>query len=176
MSNSKLNLLEKIQWLDWGTLCIGAKGLPDVTVDPADISDYACSQINEVDEANDVFISIAELAYCDAISDETLKHLERLAEWDNIDIHLSARKWRLVAFMKILDDLNDDHIYQLLDLNIFWNQWKGSDTPDVVQGVGNNMNPSEFYSMDNFKEVMLKNKKWIDKEIYAINIAMKQLY
>ena len=174
MSNSKLNLLEKLQWLDWGTLYIGAKGLPDVTVDPADISDYACSQINEVDEANDVFISIAELAYCDAISDETLKHLERLAEWDNIDIHLSVRKWRLVAFMKILNDLNDDYIYALLDLNSFWNQWEGSDTPDVVQGVGNNMNPSEFYSLDNFKEVMLKNKKWIDDEINAINIAIKQ--
>lgn len=76
--------------------------------------------------------------------------------------------------MKISDDLNNDHIYQLLDLNIFWNQWKGSDTPDVVQGVGNNMNPSEFYSLDNFKEVMLKNKRWIDDEINAINIAMKQ--
>jgi len=174
MSNSKLNLLKKLQWLEWGTLYMGAKGLPDVTVDPADISDYACSQINEVDGANDVFISVAELAYCDAISDETLKHLERLAEWDNIDIQLSARKWRLVAFMKLLDDLNDDYIYALLDLNSFWNQWRGSDTPDVVQGVGNNMNPSEFYSMDNFKEVMLKNKKWIDEETNAINIAMKQ--
>lgn len=173
MSNRKLNLLKKLQWLDWGTLCIGVKGLPGVSIDPADISDYACSQINEVDEASDVFISVAELAYCDEISDETLKHLERLAEWHNIDIHLSARKWRLVAFMKLLDNLNDDYIYALLDLNSFWNQWEGNDTPDVVQGLGNNMNPSEFYSMDNFKEVMLKNKKWIDDETNAINIAMK---
>ena len=174
MNNSKLNLLKKLQWLDWGTLCIGVKGLPGVSIDPADISDYACSNINEVDETNDVFISVAELAYCDEISDETLKHLERLAEWYNIDIHLSARKWRLVAFMELLDNLNDDYIYALLDLNSFWNQWEGNDTPDVVQGLGNDMNPSEFYSMDNLKEVMLKNKKWIDDETNAINIAMKQ--
>ena len=174
MSNSKLTLLKKLQWLDWGTLFIGVKGLPGVSIDPADISDYACSKINEVDEGNVVFISIAELAYCDEISDEALKNLERLLDWDNIDIHLSARKWRLVAFMTLMENLNDDYIYALLDLNSFWNQWEGNDTPDVVQGLGNDMNPSEFYSMDNLKEVMLKNKKWIDDETNAINIAMKQ--
>lgn len=172
MNNSKLNLLKKLQWLDWGTLFIGVKGLPGVSTDPTDISDYACNKINEVEEENDVFISVAELAYCDEISDETIKHLERLAEWENIDIHLSVRKWRLVAFIILLENLNDDYIYALLDLNDFWNKWEGNDTPDIVQGVGNNMNPSEFYSMDNFKEVMFKNKKWINEEINAINKTM----
>ncbi|WJV51930.1 DUF2247 family protein [Prodigiosinella aquatilis] len=82
-----------------------------------------------------------------------------------IDLKLSRRKWRYLALCLMMQELPDDCVYGLLKLNEFWMLW-GEDvgSPNIVQGVGNNISPTEYYSDEQYQLTIKNHQEWLEKE------------
>lgn len=92
-----------------------------------------------------------------------------LCEQQRVDLSLSRKKWLIFSLKVLIDQLPSDSLYGPLRLNEFWNEWGGPDgEPNVIQGVNNQMGPSEFYSDENLKNIVSEHKSWLESELKKI--------
>ncbi|MBD1226991.1 MULTISPECIES: DUF2247 family protein [Morganellaceae] len=167
MMNDMYLLAKKMELLDWGMIFLGAKGNPVGRLSAPNISEFACNELTKLDLSDSILVEVSEAAFCTEINREVIDSLEVICDKKNINIQLSERKWRYVAlYILLLNELPDDYVYGLLKLNEFWNLWGDSvDSPNIVQGVGNNLSPTEYYSDENYHLLIEKHRNWLDREI-----------
>lgn len=74
--------------------------------------------------------------------------------------------WRVVLLQKTLSDLSKDAMNGLLELTEFWSNFGfPADSPHVVQGLGNDIPPNEYYTQENFEKLLQRHRKWLKQEI-----------
>ncbi|MET3448157.1 DUF2247 family protein [Ralstonia sp. 1138] len=110
---------------------------------------------------------IAELSlFNDAQLEDGRRNVARICEMRNIDMDSAKRKWRAVALEDLLSRLGADPVYDLIALGEFWTDWgSATDSPYVVQGVGNTLTSEEYYTEHNLDEALSRHREWLKAEI-----------
>lgn len=166
MIEKLFSLSNQLNITDWGVILLGARGTPVGKLPASDISYFACQKIAMPDLKESLLTAISEVAFCTEVTDEVIHYLEIICNEENVDLQVSGRKWRCVALSLLLESLPSDYVYGLIGLNDFWNEWGGDvNSPNIVQGVGNNISPSEYYTMDNYRLLVNNHQKWLNEEL-----------
>lgn len=159
-------LSNQLNMTDWGMILLGAQGTPAGKLPAPEISDFACQKIAMSDIKESLLPAISEVAFCTSVTDEIISYLEFICNEENVDLQISGRKWRYVALSLLLENLPNDYVYGSIELNDFWNEWgEAINSPNIVQGVGNNISPSEYYTADNYLLLINKHQQWLNEEL-----------
>lgn len=78
---------------------------------------------------------------------------------------IAKKKWLLAELSVLLDSLNTDPVYALIELSDFWIKWGYEDCPHIFQGVNNCMAPDDYYTDKNYESIFRKNLNWLNEEI-----------
>ncbi|MCC8458033.1 DUF2247 family protein [Photorhabdus aegyptia] len=173
MINEMYFLANQMGLIDWGMIFLGAKGNPAGRLSASNISEFACSELSKLDMTDALLTEVSEVAFCTEITDELINNLETICDKKNVNLELSERKWKCIALYSLLfKELPDDYVYGLLKLNEFWTLWGNSvDSPNIVQGVGNNFSPYEYYSEENYHSSIENHRNWLDMEIEQLRLG-----
>lgn len=166
MTDKLFLMANQMKLVDWGMIFLGACGIASGKLSASEISSFACNEFAKPDGVKDVLLTaISEVAFCSDITDEVMDYLRFICDEENIDLKLSSRKWRYLALCLTMQELPDDCVYGLLKLNEFWRLWgEDAETPNIIQGVGNNISPTEYYTDEQYKLVIKHHQEWLKKE------------
>ncbi|ERT10417.1 DUF2247 family protein [Photorhabdus temperata] len=172
MINEMYSLANQMGLIDWGMIFLGAKGNPAGHLSASNISEFACSELSKLDMTDALLTEVSEAAFCTEITGELINNLEVICDKKNVSLQLSERKWKCIAlYFLLFKELPDDYVYALLKLNEFWVLWGDSvDSPNIVQSVGNNLSPSEYYSEENYHSLIKEHHNWLDREIEQLRL------
>lgn len=166
MINNIFLMAKRMGLADWGMVYLGAQGTPMGKLSSNEVSSFACNELAKPDGVKDILLTaISEVAFCSEVTDEVVSYLRLICDEEHIDLNLSSRKWRYLSLKLVMDELPDDCVYGLLKLNEFWMLW-GEDvgSPNIVQGVGNNISPTEYYSDEQYQLTIKNHQEWLEKE------------
>jgi len=154
--------------VSWGTLLLGLEGpgkfLPVLTL--KDVDSFATGLLKSSMDSDE---SVAVLVAVESGSEETHAVLRRLAAMENCSVERELRKWRVVLLKEAMSCLPSDPLYGLLALTEFWERFDyPPDSPHVVQGRGNAISPSDYYSEWNYRTLVQKHVEWIGAETAAL--------
>jgi hypothetical protein len=148
----------------WATVRAGWEGVGRLgrQLTAADLEAFACQ---ELEHACGTRPEIAEL--CAGADEETIGvALARLAP--NIPSR-AIRTWRAFQLTQLLKELPESPVDGLSELTAFWNALDfPQDMPHVVQGLGNDITPNEYYTQENYRYLVDRHKAWLRSEIAAI--------
>lgn len=156
--------------VNWRTLLVGLEGPgkhpPTITL--GDVSAFASEQhaTRTTAESEDV---VAVLVASSDDAGEAREILQRLAEKEESDPERELRKWRLVLLRQAMMDLPADPLYGLIALTEFWERFDfPADSPHVVQGRGNRLDPSAYYTKENYLALVQKHRDWAHREATSL--------
>lgn len=169
MSAALQNFKRKFQ-VSWTTLLAGWRGLGQLgrLVTTPDIAQFALEQLESTPGGNP---ALAELATAsEAETGQVDRYLVQLASAAKKDYQTEVRKWTIILLEKQLEELPNDPLYGLLQLTEFWAALDFPDySPHEVQGKGNGLSPSEYYSQENYAKAVEEHKRWIEQE--SLNLS-----
>lgn len=155
--------------ITWKTIFIGFTGgaFLQKQITKSDISEYL---VYKLDITEDNYLPFSELLSVEKNDNDFYFLLESYAKSDMSDDNLQVRKWRTVIVKEALEKLpKDDFTEGLFDLMDLWvSLGMPKDCPHIIQGRGNNLSPSEFYTMEQYLTAIENNKKWLANEIEVI--------
>jgi hypothetical protein len=167
MIESLIKKFDNLSLIDWGVIFYGFKGVPELNdrLDASYIANHAFSKLNSEDE--ELTTSLVALTSAPLLgTNEVAVILENICTKKNVDLKLSLRKWRFVLLEELLDDLPEDPIYALIEITEFWLSWDNpSDKPHIIQGLDSDLTPHQYYTLDNFKEILRSHRQWMTDEI-----------
>lgn len=145
--------------ITWRLLC---KGILKKQLAVEDVVEYA---IEQLEKGNDR-MEICELAGSDGDTNDLLDIMYDLADEENSQDELEDRKLRAVILSKYLKQRNSNCIDGLMELTDLWIELGcPNDSPHIIQGKDNQINPIEYYTDDNYNYLFEKNEKWLKNEI-----------
>ncbi len=169
MTDLTLQRLQDYGLIDWGVLFQGFLSLPgsNLRIKASEISDFAATQLETIDEEDETYSIVVELASANYCSDgEITSLLRKICAKKKIDLETALRKWRVVLLIETLDNLQGNPLYALIDLTTFWTNWNNpADSPHTIQGVGNEIAPNEYYSLENLNKITERHRLWISQEL-----------
>lgn len=170
MINNIFLFANQLGIIDWGMILFAVQGTPAGKLPAEKISEYACQELAKGDFDDSQLTEMSELAYCNEITTDTLNYVKTICENKKIDLLNSWRKLTCLALYVSLKELPDNYIYGLIKLNEFWILWGNiPDSPNQIQGVGNMLTPSEYYTEDNYQKLIKKHKKWLSENLKNFN-------
>lgn len=171
-------LFEKIKRLnldDFGILYTGYIGIPEYgCLENTTVNEYVVDYFDKYFDQS-ISDSLMELLLIDEDTprSEVTNLLGEVVDILKIDISVSTRKWLLICLDMLLNNINQDPIYGLLELSNFWMAWgQPKDSPHNIQGVNNEISVSDYYTLDNYELMIRKNREWLNYELekYSLNI------
>jgi hypothetical protein len=174
MKNNLFQLLSEKGILDWSVIHMGLSGLLRETLGPPDINlikELASHDLAQADDSDEIE-SLAYLAsLSNLIDDEAKTMIENLSDCERSSA-LAIRKLRAADLDFLLKTEAIDSVYGLLGLTNFWTKWGSPDNPPhVIQGVGNDLNPAEYFTDAHFAEAIKKHKVWLANEYASFSVA-----
>lgn len=162
----KFLMANQMKLIDWGIIFLGACGIASGKLSASEISGFACNELAKPEGVKDILLTaISEVAFCSDINEEVIGYLKFIYDEESIDLKLSSRKLRYLALCLTMQELPDDCVYSLLKLNEFWQVWgDDAETPNIIQGVGNNISPTEYYTDEQYKVAIKQHQEWLKKE------------
>jgi hypothetical protein len=163
LDDFKLNNLK----INWMTILIGWEGPgkfePQLT--PKEVINFALDQ-SEIDTREYVLM----LASCNENEVEEIGVLIRkLTERENVTRENELRKWRVLIVKQALMKVKQEPLYGLIELTELWDKFGFPiDSPHIIQGLRNNISPVDYYSEENFSQIIECHKKWVDHEFESI--------
>lgn len=155
--------------LNWETILIGLEGpgkFP-AQIMPKDVVAYAIDLILQDDNQSDNIWVLAGLNEID--KSEIKKLVQELANSEKIVREVELDKWKVMILGKVLNELSNEPIYDLIKLTEFWERFDfPADNPHVVQGVGNNISPEDYYTKENYDIIINSHKKWIERKLTQV--------
>lgn len=150
---------------NWTTLEVGTsgRGLPSPMLWPGEAMELAY----RLDPPADNLDAYTELLSAD-VGDraEIIAALGRLSESEGVDRGPEVRKWRLLEVRRQLRELPNDPIQALVALTELWAAWGyPSDSPHVVQGLGNDMRPEAYFTSENLEALVTLHRNWVLDEL-----------
>lgn len=161
----KLEEFKKLGFnITWKLLDIGFKGSTYFSdeLSTAEILDYAISKMDTSDDSDVIDLACEYADNVESID----KYLKKLAKIENSNYDIELRKWQVVYVSKAMPEPNSDFINALVELGDLWAKLGyPEDSPHVVQGRNNNISPAQYYTQENFTDLLNKNKEWVIKNI-----------
>ena len=124
----------------------------------ADVADYACRQLDQPGDAQDV------TSLCITTDAEEIgAALARLAPAVS---DRAIRTWRAFLLTRLLAGLPESPIAGLSELTSFWSALGfPAGMPHVVQGRGNDISPVDYYTEQNYRQIIDRHRDWLSAEI-----------
>jgi hypothetical protein len=158
--------------ITWATVRAGWEGIGSLgrQLTAGDVSAFSCQQLEHANA--DVLADIAEL--CAGTDEDNIDGiLRRLAP---TICSLELRKWRVLLLTQVMKRLPESPVDGLAELTAFWNALDfPGDMPHVVQGLGNELSPSEYYTQDNYRTLLDRHREWLRSEIDALATESEEL-
>ncbi|MBQ3416105.1 MAG: DUF2247 family protein [Clostridia bacterium] len=158
--------------ISWKLIDIGFRGSEEFygELSSNDVINYAISYLDNNFENIEYKLLIESIA-CEYEEDiEQLNYyIQKLVEMEkNIDEKLEFRKWVYIYVYKNIHK-NENYVQGLIDLTEMWGKLNfPHNSPHIIQGVNNKINPKEYYSLDNYNEILKKHFEWLNKELENI--------
>lgn len=162
----KLALENNIK-LNWTDIKFGVEGFENDNYELSpllseqDIEGYAQIVLESSNLSSSILDKIGNLFSQDFA--EKKATIDSLSEFNELD---SYYKWRWLQVQEFIFNLNEeDFVKGLLKISEFWlDMFQPMDSPYEFQGFGNNLNPQEFYTQNNYNKIIQKHKDWLEKE------------
>jgi hypothetical protein len=152
--------------VNWGTILIGLDGpgkLPPQII-PKEVVDYAVELISQSNNQPDSIWILADLSEND--TSEIKRLVWELEKGEKLSREVEIDKWKVLLLQRILSELNNEPIYDLLKLTEFWEKFDyPKDSPHIVQGLHNDISPTDYYTEENYKEIVKNHKLWIEAKL-----------
>jgi hypothetical protein len=149
----------------WATVRAGWEGVGNLgrQLTVGDVSSFACQQLEHASAK--VLSDIADL--CAGLDEDNIDDvLRRLAPTIS---SREIRKWRAFLLAQLMKTLPESPVDGLAELTAFWNALDfPGDMPHVVQGLGNEISPNEYYTQDNYRMLLDRHRVWLRSEINAL--------
>lgn len=158
--------------VDWGVILVGVSGIPRGEVLGAQfVRRFADDELSQLDVTDPVLGEVSELSLFDGEQlEDARKNVARICDLRSIDVERAKRKWRAVALEDLLSKVGGDPVYDLIALGEFWADWgSATESPFVVQGVGNNLTPEEYYTERNLDETIKRHQDWLRGEFLELS-------
>ena len=85
------------------------------------------------------------------------------------------RKWRAFLLAQRMKTLSESPVDALAEPTAFWHALDfPGDMPHVVQGLGNEVSPSEYYTQGNYRTLLDRHRVWLRSEIHALATESKE--
>ncbi|HUU23163.1 MAG TPA: DUF2247 family protein, partial [Phycisphaerae bacterium] len=157
--------------VNWLTLVIGWRGVGNRprAVDLQDVKDFSADMLGR---SGDVDCRVADLATISERDEDRVESiLAKLAEEGAYPYDDESRKWMVVMLEQELASLPADPLYALLHLTDFWSEFGfPADSPHEVQGKGNNMTPTEYYTQETYDRLLGQHKSWLEREKARLSV------
>ncbi len=106
------------------------------------------------------------MAGSDGDTNDILDIMYDLANEENSQDELENRKLRAVLLSRHLKQKNNNCIDGLMELTDLWIELGcPNDSPHIIQGKDNQINPIEYYTDDNYNYLFKRNEEWLKREI-----------
>ena len=166
----KLDDIKKVRFkITWKLIDIGFKGskIFGDELSARDIINYALMQL-ETGNEDEV---LNELACEHDTNFENIDNLvKKLANEENTNYDIEYRKWIVLYVEKNLPTEEVDYINGLIVLGDIWAALDfPKDSPHIFQGKDNDIAPKQYYTKDNYKELLHRHKEWLKKEVKELN-------
>lgn len=167
---------EFIKWkfnINWTLLKIGYYGEKNILsqLSKQEIYEYSKEILNEIDEEYDLIVQLIS-AYDDY---EFSEILNKLAREENVDYDIQLRKWIVYLVNKELTNISKDYFEGLMQLTELWiSLGLPVECPHIIQGKNNTISPEEYYTKETYELLLEKNIKWVNDEIFNINMLEKK--
>lgn len=136
-----------------------------------EIYEYSKEILNEIDEEYDLIVQLIS-AYDDY---EFSEILNKLAREENVDYDIQLRKWIVYLVNKELTNISKDYFEGLMQLTELWiSLGLPVECPHIIQGKNNTISPEEYYTKETYELLLEKNIKWVNDEIFNINMLEKK--
>ncbi|MEF9956286.1 MAG: DUF2247 family protein [Acinetobacter sp.] len=170
--------LKELNLDDFGTLYIGYNGVPEYGYLSNDIVSSYVEDYLMKNEGIDTELSniLGELLIIDnnTSRNEVVDLLDKVVRILNINILKSSHKWLLVCLDLKLKNLSADPLYGLLELSDFWINWGQLDnSPHMIQGVNNDVDAYDYYSDDNYVNMIHMNTDWLNVELNKVKTTSR---
>lgn len=156
--------------VNWTTIIIGwyGPGKFNRQLKEQDIINYAINLIVNDENQQQEVLMIASCSEKDCCEIQEL--INKLVNEEKVNKEIEERKWQIILLMKLLNNLSDKPTYGLVEFTEFWEKFSyPENSPHVVQGLKNNITPSEYYSKENFDAVFRTHKHWIKSQLEELN-------
>jgi len=150
--------------ITWRLLDIGFMGSETFRneLSSQEIIDYA---IFECNNNNDEDVINLACEYSENI-DEVDSYLKNLVSKERTSNEIEFRKWRVVYVKKQLSKPNTDFINGLIELGDIWAKFNfPEDSPHIFQGRNNDITPEQYYTEENYKNLLKNHFIWMSDEI-----------
>ena len=154
--------------ITWTLIDIGLKG--DKTfyneLTPKDILHYAASVLEQ-----DVYPqAVGELAGTPENDiDEIDRYVKILASQEGIDRDKEFQKWVVCYVNHHIQKKHDNPIDGLMELGDIWLKLgMPNHCPHIFQGVNNNISPKEYYTLQNYENMLQRHTDWIKNELFNL--------
>lgn len=152
----------------WKLIDIGFKG-SDMFANqlfPMDILNYAIDRMSDSSEDTD----LVDLA-CEYETNvwEIDRYIKKLSNNEDSQYDIEFRKWRVVYVLKKLPDIDTEFVHGLMDLGDIWMEFDfPEDSPHIFQGRDNCITPEQYYTLENYHDLLQKHREWVNNEIKQI--------
>ncbi len=132
-----------------------------------DIMDYAVN-LYENESTNKLLLDLIVLEKDD--SQNIFNAIQKLSDKERTDDSLEYKKWEILFVWKKAWFTDQNYMDFLLDLSDLWTKLGcPKNFPRVIQGINNDMNPEDYYSLQNYHTVIQEMKQWIIHEKNMVN-------
>ncbi|NLK96358.1 MAG: DUF2247 family protein [Clostridiales bacterium] len=148
--------------INWTTIMLGwyGPGKFGRQLKEKEIINYAIDLITNDDNQQQDVLMLASCSEEDCCDIEEL--INRLANEEKGNKEVEDRKWIVILLMNLLSNLNDKPTYGLIEITEFWEKFSYPEySPHIVQGLKNNINPWDYYSKENYNNIINMHKQWI---------------
>ncbi|MDE7252852.1 MAG: DUF2247 family protein [Acetatifactor sp.] len=158
-------------FITWRLLYLGVQS---GHIETEEVIEYAIEKLEEGSEREE----IRELAGAYAEEHEEICNvLWKLTEQEDTQNDIENRKIRAVIVSRVLKTKNKNCINGLMDITDLWIELGyPDDSPHIIQGKGNCVSPSEYYTMDNYNFLYEKNVEWLKMELEDLRKNNKNNY
>lgn len=168
---NKLDLMQANNLkVNWSSILLGLRGFGKFMgqLSMKDVINFAINLVTHDDgQPNEVW-QIASLS--DKDGNEIHQLVQNLADNESNSQAEEERKWRAILLKQSLEELPQDYLNGLIFLTDFWDKFGfPSDGPHIIQGRGNDISPTEYYTNENYLEIVEAHKRWLSDEFNTLS-------
>jgi hypothetical protein len=161
--NKLFNRILKHDLIDWAVIFQGVKGIPSHSefLPLNSIRIFINKELENISIEDPIFELVIDLENNDLSYFDACLKLQKICELRNLDTNLAKRIWRFVALEEVLENLEIDPLYGLINLSSFWATWEWpNDTPLSILNLS-----AKDYSFENYKFIINEHHQWLQSEL-----------
>ncbi|MCO8161686.1 DUF2247 family protein [Pseudomonas sp. 21LCFQ010] len=157
---------------DWGVLLQGVDSIPGLLgkLPTSYVENYANAELEKLAGDSpllDVIVSLANVS--DLSLSELCPQLQKICDFQNVDMQRASRIWRAAALEKLLANLDTEPLYGLINLSEFWSIWEWPADAPLSMIPGTMTLPQHKYHSDsNYEHVIHEHAQWLKEELAAL--------